>query len=537
MRKKQIGLLLSCMIAVLLGISVYYYPNGDAGSINYSTDNVRMYLKEIAKEPHSTLHHPEALEETRNYIVSEMRKMGIESEHFQYADVKTKHGETVEINNIYGKIDGKDGENGSYILLMAHYDSGEPIAINNKGYSFGAADDGYGVATILETIRVIKQNDKQMVNGIKVLLTDGEEIGLLGSEKEFQDNPSLYENVAYVINLEARGTGGPAMLIQTSADNSRVLELYNAGHFPMTNSLITDLYKGSGRSDFLHADTFGIPGINYAVIDKVENYHTPEDSYLQVSDYSLNHYRDQIVPIVERFVYSNDYSDVNYFKEGTETIFFTIFPDVLVTYPTVFGIAVSIVLIIGVIVLLYIKRQLLRAVLKKTLLSIIQLVAIAGFGYGISYLLAQGAGITFDLGYMCKVPGDDLLLILLPILLGIIFVIYEWRRHSDYWVDLLSCTLIYGAFLSISILVLPGSSYLFGIPILLILPVLYLHLKLGNDKGKYILIAPLMASFVLWIPLMYMFNMAFSIGALGMNFALVTLIKVVVMPILKLLWD
>jgi Zn-dependent M28 family amino/carboxypeptidase len=59
------------------------------------------------------------------------------------------------------------------VLLTAHYDTvaGSP----------GAGDDGIGVAVLLETARALSTANAAR-NTVMILLTDGEETGLLGAE-------------------------------------------------------------------------------------------------------------------------------------------------------------------------------------------------------------------------------------------------------------------------------------------------------------------------------------------------------------------
>lgn len=77
-----------------------------------------------------------------------------------------------------------------------------------------------GIVCIKERKELIQEEKKDLKcltnreNGIKVLITDGEEMQLIGSREEFNNNFSLYENVSYVINLEARGTSGPVIMFQ-----------------------------------------------------------------------------------------------------------------------------------------------------------------------------------------------------------------------------------------------------------------------------------------------------------------------------------
>jgi acetylornithine deacetylase/succinyl-diaminopimelate desuccinylase-like protein len=58
------------------------------------------------------------------------------------------------------------------VVLVSHYDS--------TGNGHGAVDDGFGLATILEVARAVKAGPTPRDN-IVLLMTDGEEPGLLGS--------------------------------------------------------------------------------------------------------------------------------------------------------------------------------------------------------------------------------------------------------------------------------------------------------------------------------------------------------------------
>jgi Zn-dependent M28 family amino/carboxypeptidase len=47
-------------------------------------------------------------------------------------------------------------------------------------WSYGAADDGYGIGVILETVSLALKNRTEWKQGIKVLFTDAEEPGMKG---------------------------------------------------------------------------------------------------------------------------------------------------------------------------------------------------------------------------------------------------------------------------------------------------------------------------------------------------------------------
>jgi Zn-dependent M28 family amino/carboxypeptidase len=74
------------------------------------------------------------------------------------------------VENIVAALPGRDST--GRIFLVAHYDStfGTP----------GAADDKAAVAAVVETVRALSTG-VQLRNDVVVLLTDGEEPGLLGA--------------------------------------------------------------------------------------------------------------------------------------------------------------------------------------------------------------------------------------------------------------------------------------------------------------------------------------------------------------------
>ena len=99
-------------------------------------------------------------------------------------------------------------------MLVAHYDSvpGGP----------GVADDGAGVAAIIETVRALKEM-KPLQNDVIILLTDGEENGMLGAKAFVEDHPWV-KDVGLVLNFEARGNKGPSFMFETSDNNGWIVK-------------------------------------------------------------------------------------------------------------------------------------------------------------------------------------------------------------------------------------------------------------------------------------------------------------------------
>lgn len=86
------------------------------------------------------------------------------------------------------------------------------------------------------------------------------------------------------------------------------------------------------NTDFTLFRSIGKNGINFAVIEGIDHYHTLLDNYGELSSSSLQHYGEQIVPMVDAFVTNEKYSDVDYFDADEDSVFFTLFPNVFISY-------------------------------------------------------------------------------------------------------------------------------------------------------------------------------------------------------------
>lgn len=70
-----------------------------------------------------------------------------------------------------------------------------------------------------------------------ILITDGEEIELLGAAA-FVDEHPWAQDVGVVLNFEAQGSSGPSLMYETSAGNGRLISgLAHAAPYPVTSSL------------------------------------------------------------------------------------------------------------------------------------------------------------------------------------------------------------------------------------------------------------------------------------------------------------
>ena len=254
--------------SIVIGMFALITPKPIDNESEFSAERAFDHIEQIAKVPH-TIEDKDALEDVREYLVSQLNILGVQNEITTYTQEDDEYDIT-EVNNILVTI---PGESDSYILLVAHYDSSPAKRIGEETGSLGAADDGYGLSTILETLNVLLKNNVELKNGIKVLFSDAEEIGLYGAKREVERNPSFFSDVAIVINIEARGVKGPSIMFQTSLDNYKVMKFYQKADYPVSFSLAGDVYSRMPNStDFTPMLEEGLVGLNMAVLDNLDYY-------------------------------------------------------------------------------------------------------------------------------------------------------------------------------------------------------------------------------------------------------------------------
>lgn len=270
---------------------------------DFSVENVRTHLKIISSEVHHV--GTEAHKEVQNYLVSELEKLGLSPELQIQTSFSYRRGAGTTVENIIARIEGT-GE-GKALMLLSHYDSAVP-------FSKGAADDGSGIATILEGLRVFLGKETPPKNDIIILFSDAEELGLLGA-RAFIGYHDWIEDVGLILNFEARGSGGPSfMLMETSGKNSRMLQefLKTNPSYPTTSSLSYSVYKMLPNDTDLtpFREVADINGFNFAYIDDHFDYHTAQDAFERVDVETLVHQGDYLMSTLSYFA-NNELSNLN----------------------------------------------------------------------------------------------------------------------------------------------------------------------------------------------------------------------------------
>lgn len=276
----------SLALALLVGVLSLQVPapvGADAPATAFSAERAMADVRELAQRPHPVGSADHA--RVRLYLQQRLTDLGLQ--------VSTQSGPISRGSARYLRRMGGDPEAADFtatnligvlpgrnpalpaVALMAHYDT-VPM-------SAGAADDSAGVAAILETVRALRERgpaDRTLV----VLFTDAEEIGLDGARVFWGGHP-LRDRIGAVINLEARGGGGRAMMFETGRGNADTIALFGdagtrADGGATANALAGFVYERMPNgTDFTIPKDRGVPGLNLAFIGRPEQYHansTPE---------------------------------------------------------------------------------------------------------------------------------------------------------------------------------------------------------------------------------------------------------------------
>jgi len=245
-------------------------------SPRFSLENARAHVQVLAgtigSRPIGT---PENLR-ARQYVIDQLRLFGYEVRVQETDARRPDYGLTARVANI---IAVKAGAEKNAIALVSHYDS-HPAAP-------GAADDGLGVAVSLEAARVLAAREGRR-HTLFVLVTDGEESGLMGAAGLVTDRAVMDRLQAY-INIEATGSGGTSMLFEAGPGNGWIVKPWarSAPH-PRGASFAVEIYRRlPNDTDFSILKRRDVPGLNFAAIGDSYPYHTARDTPDRLSDETL----------------------------------------------------------------------------------------------------------------------------------------------------------------------------------------------------------------------------------------------------------
>lgn len=426
-------LILAAAVAVsaLLAYGIWTRPGAEpVDSEGFSAERAVRDIEIISKEHHSVA-QPEERAAVREYLVSRLNELGADTvrlyEYDSLVGPQNKHVvytfDAVDVLAEFPPL--KASEDPTYLLMVAHYDSrySQPMP-KDTVWSYGAADDGYGVSVILETVNQVLKCRQDWKQGVKVLFTDAEEVGMMGMKAIWENDHEVFDNVGFMINIEARGPWGPALLFETCPGNEKVMDLYaETADYPFTYSLTTVVYSFMPNFTDFTIVKDEIPGMNFSTIADINHYHTDLDNFSNISPKSIQHYGAQIVPVAQEYLTNEAYSDRNYFKAEDDTTNFTI--PVLGLFNFSKGQYKVLNVIIFVLFLLIFGFEGVRGrlkaskVFKSSMLILGTAIGVLVLGELVAYLCALISGAKFKLfGVMYGVSFDNVAMIVSVVLMA-----------------------------------------------------------------------------------------------------------------------
>ncbi len=282
----------------------------------FSAERAMLHVRAIARAPHplGSAEH----DQVRDHLVAALQQLGFTT-RIQKDVVHEVQGRRVVLATVENVIAERPGTNPTgTLLLTAHYDS--------HGSGPGAADDGAGVAALLEAARALGAGR----NTLRILITDAEEVGLMGArayaENLEKGTPTL------VLNLEARGGGGPVFMFETSDGNLPLIRAFAAAApSPHASSLTYALYKLlPNDTDLTVFKKAGMAGLNFAFVDRWSHYHTALDTPEGLDLRSLQQEGATVLALGRHFLSA----DLTTLMPGKgEAIYFDLLGRILLWYP------------------------------------------------------------------------------------------------------------------------------------------------------------------------------------------------------------
>ncbi len=222
------------------------------------------------------------------------------------ADIRSTYHPNPAVFNVVGEITGSDKAD-EVVLLGAHIDTWHAAT--------GAADDGVGVAAMMEALRILKTTGVPLRRTVRVGFWEGEEQGLLGSREYVAAHYATRQAAAGAQAAPGGGQrGGPQGPLVTKPEYDKFCVYFNIdngtgalrGIYLQGNDAVAPIFRewmepfralgmttmtvrNTGGTDHQSFDSVGLPGFQF-IQDDIEytgvTHHTNMDTYerLQPND-------------------------------------------------------------------------------------------------------------------------------------------------------------------------------------------------------------------------------------------------------------
>lgn len=333
------GILLAGLICTVFTLARQKPPAVTLSSVSpseFSLNNALGHLRTIAAKPHPQGSAENA--EVLQYLTTALTADGLAPQVQELTVMSQASGKPVVVRNVVARLKGTDSAKA--ILLVAHYDTVD--------HSPGAGDNTSSVAALLETLRALKAGSP-LKNDVVVLFTDGEECGLLGAHA-FVSQHAWSRDAGLVLNFDARGNRGPALMFETGVNNAwAIKEFAAAAPHPFTTSLFPDLYRLlPNKTDFTVFKKAGFEGLNFAFIDGYGSYHKSTDTIENLDPWSVAHLGSYALSLTRHF----GNLDLTTSATGGNAIYFDLLSSTVISYPQRWAVPLAVLigaLFIGVV--------------------------------------------------------------------------------------------------------------------------------------------------------------------------------------------
>lgn len=524
-----LGLLLLLTVGAVADIQPPSPAGENAPAGEFSAGRAFRHVEQVGKDRHVA--GSPAGDQVREYILATLRGYGLETEVQEATGlIAARDGEegvAARVRNVVARIPGTAST--GRVIFVAHYDAAQ--------VSYGANDDGAGVSTLLETARALKTGPAPR-NDLVFLFTDAEEAGMLGAEAFVNLHP-LAGDRAVVLNVEARGSSGPAVMFETSEGNANLIDVFAGVPHPVGSSIAVEIYRllsnDTDFTPFLAHDRF--TGLNSAYIDGSFTYHTPLDRPGSMNKGSLQHHGDNTLALAKAF----GRADLGPLMRpaGHDATYFPL-PGFLMRYPGWLVWPIAVLALLGVGALAFLAR-------RRGLTSWPRVAA----GIGLALVPLVVAAVLAQVLWMILStlrPGYDLMIdpsrpgwfrmAVIALTLAVLLGWYALMRRRIGPVPLaiggLGLLAVFGVLFAALI---PGGSYLAALPALFGaaagIGALYVRGALGKVA---VLGAGAAVAVLVLVPMLFLFFPALGLGAAYASAIFLTLLGLALVPVLELLW-
>jgi hypothetical protein len=493
-----------------------------APASEFSAERAFQTVRTIASTPHPA--GSPANDRVRDHLIAALSGLGLSPEvqdtvSEQGAGLSSSAGGTglARVRNVVAVIPGTAST--GRVFLIAHYDSAQVAP--------GANDDGAGTSTILETARALTSGERPR-NDVVLVLTDAEEACLCGA-KAFVEQHPLARDGGVALNLEARGSSGPAIMFETSAGNRRLVETYAKTPYPVGTSFAVEIYRllpnNTDFTPFRESPLF--QGLNTAYIDGAAVYHAPTDEPDAMDRDSLQHHGDNALVLAREF----GALDLRELTGGGDATYFPV-PGLLVRYPGELVWPLAVLALVAVLALGWVVRHRLFAALGLAVLPIIVAPVLAQGLWALLVLVRpEYGGLPID---PYRPMWYRLAVIALAAATVLIWYALLRRRigPAALAVGGLTWLAVFGVVLAA---LAPGGSYLAALPALSVAVSALIATRLGGTGAVAVLIAGALVPVVILLPTVVMLFPALGMPMAGIGAFLTVLLGLALLPVLDLI--